>query len=60
MITPQRVAKNTVYTLGSAFAQKLLTMVYFIIVARHYGPADQGHYSSALAFATLFLGFRQP
>lgn len=57
MITPQRVAKNTVYTLGSAVAQKILTMVFFIIVARHYGPADQGHYSSALAFATLFSIF---
>lgn len=57
MITPQRVAKNTLVSLGSAFGQKLLTMIFFIIVARHYGPADQGHYSSALAFATLFSIF---
>ncbi len=57
MITPKRVAKNTMYTLGSALAQKLLTMTYFIIVARYYGPADQGEYSSALAFATLFSVF---
>ncbi|MBI4272284.1 flippase [Candidatus Uhrbacteria bacterium] len=57
MISPQRVAKNTIYTLSSAVSQKLLTMAFFIIVARYYGPAEQGHYSSALAFATLFSIF---
>lgn len=34
--------------------QKALTLGYFIIVARMYGPAGQGQYSAALAFTALF------
>ncbi len=57
MIAPQRVAKNTIISLGSALAQKLVTLLYFIAVANYYGPQDQGGYSSALAFATLMAVF---
>ncbi len=34
--------------------QKMLTLGYFVIVARVYGPAGQGQYSASLAFAGLF------
>lgn len=54
MISAQTVAKNSLYSLSSSILQKLLTLAYFIIVARAFGPEEQGRYSAALAFATLF------
>lgn len=45
---------NSVMALGGSVIQKLLTLVYFVVVARSYGPVDQGRYSAALAFTTLF------
>lgn len=54
MISKNSIAKNSAYSLLSTLAQKALTLVYFIIVARVFGPHDQGSYSAALAFATLF------
>lgn len=54
MILAQTVTKNSFFSLSSSAAQKLLTLAYFIIVARAFGPEEQGRYSAALAFATLF------
>ena len=34
--------------------QKAMTLVYFVIVANVFGPAEQGRYSAALAFTVLF------
>lgn len=51
------MTKNSFYSLGSTIVQKALTFVYFIIVARYFGPEDQGRYSTALAFAALFSVF---
>lgn len=48
------IAQNSLYALLSSVAQKILTLCYFIIVARVFGPADQGRYSAALAFTMLF------
>jgi len=57
MITAKNVTKNSLYSLGSSVIQKLLTLVYFVLVARVFGPEDQGRYSAAIAFATLFSVF---
>ncbi|MEK7123055.1 MAG: flippase, partial [Patescibacteria group bacterium] len=43
--------------LSSSIVQKLLTLAYFIVVARVFGPEEQGRYSVAIAFATLFSVF---
>jgi O-antigen/teichoic acid export membrane protein len=57
MIRQKNITKNSLYSLGSSVVQKLLTLVYFVIVARVFGPEDQGRYSAAIAFATLFSVF---
>lgn len=57
MIQEKTVAKNSLYSLSSSVVQKILTLAYFVIVARAFGPEDQGRYSAALAFATLFSVF---
>lgn len=54
MISAQTVTRNSFFSLSSSIAQKLLTLAYFVIVARAFGPEEQGRYSAALAFATLF------
>lgn len=54
MISAQTVTRNSFFSLSSSVAQKILTLAYFIIVARAFGPEEQGRYSAALAFATLF------
>lgn len=54
MISAQTVTKNSLFSLSSSVAQKLLTLIYFVIVARAFGPEEQGRYSAALAFATMF------
>ncbi|MEK7648366.1 MAG: flippase [Patescibacteria group bacterium] len=50
----QTMTKNTAMFLLSIAAQKAMTLVYFVIVANVFGPAEQGRYSAALAFTTLF------
>jgi len=57
MIENIGVKKNSFYILLSAALQKILTLFYFIAVARYYGPQDQGLYSSALSFTTLMSVF---
>lgn len=57
MISPRNITKNSFLSLGSSVVQKLLTLLYFVIVARVFGPQDQGRYSAAIAFATLFSVF---
>ncbi|MEK7618841.1 MAG: flippase [Patescibacteria group bacterium] len=54
MIAIQSIARNASYALVSTVIQKALTLFYFILVARTYGPAEQGLYSAALAYTTLF------
>ena len=50
----QTMTKNTAMFLISIAVQKTMTLVYFVIVANVFGPAEQGRYSAALAFTTLF------
>ncbi|MDO8571808.1 MAG: oligosaccharide flippase family protein, partial [bacterium] len=54
MVKTVTITKNSLYSLVSSIIQKAMTLVYFIIVARAFGPSDQGRYSAALAFTTLF------
>lgn len=54
MIEKKSVGKNAAYSLLSTLIQKGLTLLYFIVIAREFGPYDQGLYSAALAFTTLF------
>jgi O-antigen/teichoic acid export membrane protein len=54
MIQRQTIAQNFFHVFGSTIVQKILTFAYFIIIARTFGPLDQGRYSAAIAFATLF------
>lgn len=54
MIEKKGVGKNAAYSLLSTLVQKGLTLLYFIFIARAFGPHDQGLYSAALAFTTLF------
>ncbi len=50
----QTMTKNTAMFLLSIAMQKAMTLVYFVIVANVFGPAEQGRYSAALAFTVLF------
>lgn len=54
MIPVQSISKNSLHSLLSTLVQKGFTLAYFIIVARVFGPEEQGMYSASLAFATLF------
>ncbi len=54
MLEKQSITRNSFFALGSGVIQKLMTLAYFIIVARTFGPEDQGSYSAALAFTALF------
>lgn len=57
MIHPRNITKNSFFSLSSSVVQKILTLVYFVLIARVFGPEDQGRYSAAIAFATLFSVF---
>lgn len=48
------VAKNTVYLTTALVGQKILSFVYFTLLARFLGPEDIGKYTFALAFTTIF------
>jgi O-antigen/teichoic acid export membrane protein len=48
------VAKNTIYLTVGSIAQKLLSFVYFTIIARLLGTGDTGKYLYALSYLTAF------
>lgn len=48
------VAKNTFYLTAALVGQKILSFVYFIILARLLGAEMIGKYTFALAFTTIF------
>lgn len=54
MAAPSSLTKNTSYLTMAYIIQKVLTLGYFIVVARVYGPVGQGQYSASLAFVALF------
>jgi O-antigen/teichoic acid export membrane protein len=54
MSTGMRVARNTSYLLLAFVGQKLLSFVYFTLVARLVGLEGSGKYFLATAFTTIF------
>lgn len=51
------ITKNSAYLIGSSIIQKILYLIYFVLIARAFGPHDQGMYSTAIAFCNLFTVF---
>ncbi|MDO9399089.1 MAG: flippase [bacterium] len=51
------IAKNTSYFTLALILQKIISSVYFILIARALGPADLGKYYFAISFTTIFAIF---
>ncbi len=51
------VAKNTAYMTAASVLQKIVSFVYFTIVARSIGAEGTGKYFFALSFTTIFVIF---
>lgn len=51
------MAKNTTYLTLAYVGQKILSFVYFVLVARFIGVEDLGKYTFALSFTTMFAVF---
>ena len=51
------VAKNTAFMTFASIGQKIISFVYFTIVARSIGVAGTGKYFFALSFTTIFVVF---
>jgi O-antigen/teichoic acid export membrane protein len=48
------LAKNTSYYTLALILQKVISFIYFTLIARALGPADLGKYYFAISFATIF------
>lgn len=53
----QNLAKNTTLFASAMAVQKVLSFLYFTMVARSIGVANMGKYSFALSFSTIFAMF---
>lgn len=51
------LGQSTLYMTGASIAQKLISFVYFAIIARTLGAEDTGKYFFALSFTTIFVVF---
>jgi len=51
------IAKNTAFLTIASVGQKIISFVYFTIIARLVGVEDTGKYFFALAFTTIFVVF---
>ena len=51
----QTIAKNTAYMTVASIGQKILSFVYFTLIARQIGAEGTGKYFFALSFTTLFV-----
>ena len=56
-MTEGRVAKNTAYLVAAFVGQKILSFVYFTLVARAVGVEGAGKYVIATSFTTIFSIF---
>jgi O-antigen/teichoic acid export membrane protein len=56
-MSSNRVAKNTAYLIAAFVGQKVLTFVYFTIVARTVGVDGAGKYFLAISLPTMFSIF---
>lgn len=48
------IAKNTSYFTLALVLQKIISLTYFILIARAIGPADLGKYYFAISFTSIF------
>lgn len=51
------IAKNASYMTIASVGQKMIAFVYFAIIARMLGPAQQGIYTTAMTFTTIMVVF---
>jgi len=56
-MSERNLAKNTVFYSVALAGQKALAFVYFIVLARSINVEDQGRFSFALSFASIFAMF---
>ena len=56
-IMPNSVAKNTAFITFAYVGQKLISFVYFTLIARQIGAENTGKYFFALSFTTIFVVF---
>lgn len=57
MVTAQRITANTSLYMTALVIQKLLSFVYFTLLARTLGVEGTGQYFFAISFATMFSVF---
>jgi O-antigen/teichoic acid export membrane protein len=51
------IAKNTAFITTAFVLQKVISFVYFTLIARHVGAESTGKYFFALSFTTIFVVF---
>lgn len=51
------IAKNASLMTLASIGQKIISFVYFLLIARHIGPENTGKYFFAMAFTTVFVVF---
>ena len=51
------VTQNTIFMTVASVGQKIVSFVYFTLVARNIGPEETGKYFFTLSFTTLFVVF---
>lgn len=51
------LGQSTVYMTAASIGQKIISFVYFAIIARSLGAEDTGKYFFALSFTTIFVVF---
>ncbi|MFA6307616.1 MAG: flippase [Patescibacteria group bacterium] len=54
MLTSQRITSNTSFFMLALIFQKVLSFVYFTILARNLGSESMGQYFFAVSFASMF------
>lgn len=54
---PITLGQSTIYMTVASVGQKLISFVYFAIIARSLGAEDTGKYFFALSFTTIFVVF---
>ncbi len=54
MATTQRIVRNTAFLSSAYVGQKLLSFIYFTLIARFVGVLDTGSYVFALSYSTLW------
>lgn len=54
MVTSQKITANTSFFMMALIVQKVLSFVYFTLLARNLGAEGIGQYFFAISFATMF------